>query len=76
MVFTKMRTMSLKLLRSRDQCLFCRMVLNMRESGTQPLIKDMVEATKFGLTEASMKDTGKMTKQMVEVDLSMLRRYL
>ena len=59
-----MKTTNLKFRRSRDQCLSFRTVLNMKESGTHPLIKDMEEATKFGPTEAFTKVTGKMIKPM------------
>lgn len=71
MVFTKMRTTSLKSSRSRDQCSSSRMELNMRESGTHQLTRDMDVAIKFGLMGPFMKDTGKTIKLMVEVDLFM-----
>ena len=48
------------------------MGLNMKVNGTLKKIIVMVEAIKFGLTEASMKDTGNLTKPMAEEDSSML----
>lgn len=48
------------------------MGLNMKVNGTLKKIIVMVEAIKFGLTEASMKDTGNLTKLMAEEDSSML----
>ena len=48
------------------------MGLNMKDNGTLKKIIVMVEAIKFGLTEASMKDTGNSTKPMAEEDSSML----
>ena len=39
-----------------------------RDSGIHTQTKDMVEDTKFGLTEVFMKDIGNKTKLMVGVD--------
>jgi hypothetical protein len=44
------------------------MGLNMKDNGMSILIKDMEEAIKFGLMEASMKGIGRLIKQTVEVD--------
>ena len=38
-----------------------------RENGMRAPIKEMERATKSGLMDLSMKDTGRMTKLMVEV---------
>jgi hypothetical protein len=53
-------------------CNCCQITLNTRVSGINLLVKDMAEATRYGLTEASMRDTGRMTKLTVKEDLSML----
>lgn len=37
-------------------------------SGTKTLTREMVEDIKFGLMDHYMKDTGRMTKLMVEED--------
>ena len=44
---------------------------NIKENGISKLILDMVKVTKFGLTEAYMKDIGRMIRPMEEVDSSM-----
>jgi hypothetical protein len=40
----------------------------MRESGTQAVIRDMVEASRSGLMALFTKGTGKLTKPMEEED--------
>jgi len=44
------------------------MVLDMKENGMRIQIKGMVEDTKSGLMDHSMKDTGKTTRQTAEED--------
>ena len=34
----------------------------MKENGIDPLVRNMEEVTRYGATEASMKDIGKMTR--------------
>ena len=40
----------------------------MRESGMMQLTREMVKDIKYGLTDPSMKATGKIIKQMEEED--------
>lgn len=40
----------------------------MRENGQRLLIRDMDEAIKYGQMEVFMRVTGKLIRQMVEVD--------
>jgi hypothetical protein len=63
---SKMRTKKKVWKRSKDQCLFFKMVPSMKVNGTQKLIWDMEEDIKFGAMDPFMKDTGSRTKQMVE----------
>ena len=44
---------------------------NIKDNGLRIMIPDMVKATRFGLTEAYMKDIGRMIRPMEEVDSSM-----
>jgi hypothetical protein len=68
----KTKTSSQTSTKSQGLCSFSKMVLNMRVSGTPIAIIVTEEDIKFGLTEAFMKDTGKLTRQTVEEDLSTL----
>ena len=44
---------------------------SIKDNGLRMMIPDMVKVTKFGLTEAYMKDIGRMIRPMEEVDSSM-----
>jgi hypothetical protein len=44
------------------------MGLNMKESGSEQLMSEMVEEFKFGLMDLDMKDIGRVTEQMEKAD--------